>query len=134
MHWYIHGLKKYVVFSGRARRKEFWLFTLFNFIALYIFAGLLMTLSSIINPNGQNEILFLTVLALLFIGYISTIISEIAIAVRRLHDINRSGWWLFLDLILYVGMIILIVWWTQDSQEGENRYGLNPKSNGQYRN
>lgn len=113
MNYYIEVLKKYAVFSGRARRKEYWMFVLWNFIIGFII-GLLST--------------FIEALLLLYWLYLLAIlIPSVAVAVRRLHDTNHSGWWWFIGFIPIVGTIILIVFLAQDSQPGENQYGPNPK-------
>ncbi len=114
MNWYLEVLKKYAVFSGRAQRKEYWMFLLFNLIitfVLYLIEGLV---------GGPGIVGGLYSLAVLIPG--------IAVGVRRLHDTNRSGWWLLISLIPLIGTIVLIVFLVQDSQPGENRYGPNPKA------
>ena len=113
MNYYLEVLKKYAVFSGRARRKEYWMFVLWNFIIAFII-GLLSAF--------VEEIILLYYLYMLAI-----LIPSVAVAVRRLHDTNRSGWWWFISFIPIVGGIILIVFLAQDSQPGENQYGPNPK-------
>ena len=114
MNWYIEVLKKYAVFSGRAQRKEYWLFMLFNTIISFVIW--LIELSVGDPPH--------TVLALY---YLAIVIPSLAVLVRRLHDTNRSGWWIFISFIPLIGSIILIVFLVQDSQPDENRYGPNPK-------
>jgi uncharacterized membrane protein YhaH (DUF805 family) len=119
MNWYITVLKKYAVFSGRARRKEYWMFVLFNIIfsiAAIILDNLLGTAS---NELGYGIIYGLYSLAIL--------IPTLAVAVRRLHDIGKSGWWIFISLVPIVGSIWLLVLLATDSQPGENQYGPNPK-------
>jgi uncharacterized membrane protein YhaH (DUF805 family) len=124
MEWYLAVLKKYATFSGRARRKEFWMFALFNFIIALVFS----ILSTIINQSsgaaaGSSNIF--SVISGLY--SLAVLIPGLAVAVRRLHDTGRSGWNYFLGLIPLVGAIILIVYFCQDSQAGENQYGPNPK-------
>ena len=119
MNWYITVLKKYAVFSGRARRKEYWMFVLFNIIfsiAAIILDNLLGTAS---NELGYGIIYGLYSLAIL--------IPTLAVAVRRLHDIGKSGWWIFISLVPIVGSIWLLVLLATDSLPGENQYGPNPK-------
>ena len=119
MSWYITVLKKYAVFSGRARRKEYWMFVLFNFIfalALGLIEGILQ-----INAGGNYSVLS-TIYSL------AVLVPSLAVAVRRLHDTNRSGWWLLIGLIPLAGAIVLLVFMVQDSQPGENQYGSNPKA------
>ena len=115
MQWYLAVMRKYAVFSGRARRKEYWMFFLFNtLIALAIgfVTGLLGGLLGMGTSLGSaaNGLYSLAVL-----------VPGIAVGVRRLHDSGRSGWWLLLPL---VNLILLCY----DSQANDNEYGPNPKS------
>lgn len=114
MNWYLEVLKKYAVFSGRARRKEYWLFVLFNIII-----GLALGFIELL-AGGPGVLASLYGLAVLIPGS--------AVLVRRLHDTNRSGWWAFIGLIPLIGAIVLLVFTVQDSQPGENPYGPNPKT------
>ncbi|GAA2155142.1 DUF805 domain-containing protein [Glycomyces rutgersensis] len=109
------ALKKYAVFSGRSRRREFWWFVLVN----AIIGAILQCLGDQRDPNFWN-----------FIGWaygLAVLIPSIAVQVRRLHDIGRTGWWWFIGLVPIVGWIILIVFSVLDSEPGPNRYGPNPK-------
>jgi uncharacterized membrane protein YhaH (DUF805 family) len=113
MNWYLDVLKKYAVFTGRARRKEYWMFALFNVIiaiALGIIEGIVG------GPGVLGGLYGLAVL-----------IPSIAVGVRRLHDTGRSGWWILIGLVPVIGFIVLIVFFTTDGQPGTNQYGPNPK-------
>lgn len=112
MNWYVDVLKKYAVFQGRARRQELWMFVLINMIISYA----LMFVGGLI---GFDFIAGLYSLAVL--------LPSLGVEIRRLHDIGKSGWWLFIVLIPFVGWILLIVWFCKDSDPGENAYGPNPK-------
>jgi uncharacterized membrane protein YhaH (DUF805 family) len=117
MNWYLEVLKKYAVFNGRSRRKEYWFFFLFNIIISLVLGfidGIVGTSSGGIGLLGG-----LYVLAVLIPG--------IGVAVRRLHDTGRSGWWLLIAFVPIVGAIVLIVFMVQDGTPGENAYGKNPK-------
>jgi len=119
MNWYIEVLKKYATFSGRARRKEFWLFGLFHILATIMFLfldGLIGTL------DLQSGLGILTSVYILL-----TAIPHLAVTVRRLHDAGRSGWWYLILLLPLIGPIILLIFCVQNSQPGENQYGINPK-------
>jgi len=119
MNWYLQVLRKYAVFSGRARRKEFWMSTLVNLlilIALKVVDTLMGTVDRATNI-GFVSTLYMLAVALPFIG----------VSVRRLHDTNRSGWWYLIIAIPLVGAIIMCIFAAQDSQPGENQYGPNPK-------
>jgi uncharacterized membrane protein YhaH (DUF805 family) len=119
MNWYIDGLKKYAVFTGRARRKEYWFFQLFN--TLFVIA--LIVVDSMTGTMSKSVRLGL--LSGLFA--LATFLPALGVLVRRLHDTGRSGWWFLIGLIPLVGPIILLVFMFQDSQPGANQYGPNPK-------
>jgi len=107
---------QYVGFNGRARRSEYWYFVLLNVIV-----------SAVVN-------VLTAVTGLAFLGILGGIYSFVvllpglAVCIRRLHDIGKSGWFLFLGLIPVAGAIILLVFCCQDSQPGDNQYGPNPKA------
>lgn len=119
MNWYLKVLKQYADFSGRARRKEYWMFVLFNII----FAIVAMTLDNVLGIAmegiGYGPLYGLYVLALL--------IPILAVGVRRLHDVGKSGWMILIALIPLVGAIWLLVLFCTDSQQGTNKWGENPK-------
>lgn len=112
---YVEVLKKYAVFSGRATRKEFWMFVLVNGSIMVGFS----IFSSVLNSS------LIQVLGILYI--LAILVSSLAVYVRRLHDTNHSGWWILLGLIPIVGPIILFIFLVTDSQAGDNRFGSNPK-------
>ena len=119
MNWYLKVLKEYANFNGRARRKEYWMFTLFNII----FGGIAMILDSVfgiaIEGVGYGPLYGVYVLLLFIPG--------LAVAVRRLHDIGKSGWMILIALIPVIGAIWILVLMVTDSNPGENLYGANPK-------
>ena len=119
MHWYVEVLKKYAVFSGRARRKEYWMFVLVNVI-ISLVLGLLQVITT--GENGTSPLVWLSSLYSLAI-----LLPSLAVMVRRLHDTNHSGWWYFMILVPFIGVIVLLVWLVKDSDPGENRFGPNPK-------
>jgi uncharacterized membrane protein YhaH (DUF805 family) len=119
VNWYLEVLKKYTVFTGRARRKEYWFFVLFNVLILVLLVmvdGLLGTLNEEAGVGLFSGLYSLAVL-----------IPGIAVLVRRLHDIDRTGWWALIGLVPFVGGIVLLVLAALDSTPGENRFGPNPK-------
>lgn len=120
MRWYLEVLKKYVVFDGRARRKEYWMFVLFNVIFALIAMGLDNLLGITFNNIPYGYIYMLYILAVVLPG--------LAAGVRRLHDVGKSGWWLFISLIPFVGQIWLLVLLATEGQSGQNQYGLDPKA------
>jgi uncharacterized membrane protein YhaH (DUF805 family) len=117
MNWYINVLKKYTVFSGRTCRKEYWFFILFNFII-----GLILGLLTLIPIVGN-------IFWIISFAYsLGIIIPVIAVTIRRLHDIGRSGLSLFFIFIPLIGIIMLVVFMAKDGTSGENQYGRNIKS------
>ena len=108
MEWYVGPLKKYTEFSGRASRKEFWLFALWNFVFYFV-------LSLFIAPwNG--------------IYLLGILLPYYAVWVRRLHDTNRSAWWVLFSLIPVVGTIGMTVMMCSKGTDGDNDYGPDPLS------
>ena len=113
MDWYLQVLQKYAVFEGRARRKEYWFFVLFNFII------------SIVISVAEAGIGTGGILGLIYV--LGVFLPSVGVGIRRLHDTDRSGWWLLVGLIPLIGFIILIVLLALDSTPGDNRFGPNPK-------
>ncbi len=122
MYWFIKCLKKYADFSGRARRKEYWMFVLFYII----FAIVLSIIDRLIGWGFLEGIL--GYLYLLF--FLGTFIPALAVLVRRLHDTGRSGWWFFIIFVPLIGSIWILVLMIIDGEPGENQYGPNPKEVG----
>jgi len=119
MNWYLEVLKKYAEFDGRASRQEYWFFMLFN-ILISAFLATIDFFSGTFN--------FETGLGLLSGIYsVAVLIPGIAVTVRRLHDTDRSGWWLLIALIPVIGAIVLFIFTVLDSTSGDNQYGSNPK-------
>jgi len=117
MNWYIECLRKYADFSGRARRREFWMFHLFYLVFALVVGfveGWLGFAGRIVGPLSVIYIL-------------SMIVPSSAVAVRRLHDTNRSGWWLWISLVPIAGFALLY-FWAQDGQRSANQYGPDPKA------
>jgi len=122
--FYMKCLKdKYASFDGRARRKEYWSFALFNAIIYFIFyaVGIFLAVST------RSETLALIVFGILGIYGLGVIIPSLAVTVRRLHDIGKGGGWIFISFVPFVGGLILLVFTLLDSEAGENRFGSNPK-------
>jgi uncharacterized membrane protein YhaH (DUF805 family) len=119
MNWFIEVVKKYAVFTGRARRKEYWFYVLFYLIFALII-GIVDAMIFGVDPGlSTGPLGTIYVLALL--------IPSLAVGVRRLHDTSRSGWWMLLLLLPVIGPIILLVFFVLDSTPGTNAYGPNPK-------
>src|SRR5262245_7416565 len=110
MQWYLDVLKKYAVFEGRARRKEYWMFVLFNFIIAF---GLGIVDGVVgLNKGGVG------ILGLLY--NLAVLVPSIAVGVRRLHDTGRSGLWYLLMFVFCIGWIVLLVFFVQEGTSGNN--------------
>jgi uncharacterized membrane protein YhaH (DUF805 family) len=105
------GFSNYVNFSGRAIRSEYWLWTLFAIIGMAVAAGLDYAIFN------RAEALFYFVFAL------AILLPGLAVTIRRLHDLDRSGWWIFLNFVPLIGVIVLIVWFCTRGTSGPNRFG-----------
>ena len=123
MNWYLKVLNQYSDFNGRARRKEYWMFVLVNFIISLATVGIDNALGLSFNYTGNvsGSGVFNLLYNLLIL------IPSLAVAVRRLHDVGKSGWMLLIGLIPLVGAIWLLILLLRDSEAGENKYGPNPK-------
>jgi len=119
MGWYLEVLKKYAVFDGRARRKEYWMFFLTNLVISVVLILIDLLIGTFSPQGGVGLLQGLYSLAVL--------IPSIAVTVRRLHDTGRSGWWILIALIPFIGGIVLLIFMALDSEPGANQYGLNPK-------
>lgn len=119
MNWYIEALKKYAVFSGRSRRKEYWFFFLFN-IVVSVVLSVIDSIFGTMSEMGTG----------LFSGIytLGVLLPSLAVTIRRLHDTDRSGWWFLISLIPIIGPIVLFIFLIKDSTPGENRFGANPKT------
>lgn len=109
MHWFLRGLSKYADFSGRARRKEFWMFHLM-YLILTALVGFVMGAAGVRNADG-----FFSLWSLAFF------LPSLAVSVRRLHDVGRSGWWV---LVPFAGLFFMFV----NGDAGPNRFGEDPKA------
>ncbi|WP_329039184.1 DUF805 domain-containing protein [Streptomyces sp. NBC_00178] len=112
MSWYLAVLKNYAGFSGRARRKEYWMFALFHIIVALVLVGLGAVIDS--------QIPYL-------IYIVALIIPTLAVTVRRLHDTGRSGWWFLISFVPLVGGIVLLVFTCLEGVRDVNEYGADPK-------
>ena len=121
MEWFLKVIREYANFEGRARRKEYWMFTLFS----TIFGLAALLLDFLIMTEFE---FFLPVIIMIY--GIGLIIPSIAVTIRRLHDTGNSGWMYLVSFIPFIGGIWLLVLTVLDSTYGENEYGPNPKGYG----
>ena len=118
----------YANFNGRARRKEYWMYTLILTVLLIALMAIMFSALSLSDetrietgPSG-----YLTVL-LLFVFLVVHFIPSLALTVRRLHDTGKSGWWYLIVFVPYLGNFVIFIFTLIDGDEGENKYGPNPK-------
>jgi uncharacterized membrane protein YhaH (DUF805 family) len=119
--WKLVVLERYAKFDGRAGRAEFWWYALANIvlnIAVWILVGIGFAIAT-----GLGVVLIVLAAAL----YLALIVPSIAVAIRRLHDTDKSGWYLLIGLIPFVGYIILIVFYVLEGTAGPNQYGAGPE-------
>jgi uncharacterized membrane protein YhaH (DUF805 family) len=120
VNWYLTVLKKYADFSGRARRMEYWVFSLINLLIICV----LVFLDAMLGFEvGEDQIGLLSAIYVL-----AVLLPSLAVSVRRLHDTDRSGWWLLIGILPLIGDIVLLIFFVLDSTPGDNRFGPNPKA------
>ena len=121
MEWYLKVVRdNYANFEGRARRTEYWMFTLFQIIIVVVLGIISFMLA------GASDSLWS--MALLYIYLLATALPSIAVTVRRLHDTGKSGWFYLLNFIPYIGGIIVLVFMVIEGDKGSNKYGPDPKA------
>lgn len=121
MDYYLDAIKKYIVTSGRASRKEYWMFVLFNVIIMFFVSLIDSFLGSPTNKSGDG------ILSRVYEVFI--FLPTVAITVRRLHDIGKSGWWFLISIIPVIGWIVMLVYTLRVGDSGNNEYGLPSGSN-----
>jgi uncharacterized membrane protein YhaH (DUF805 family) len=119
MHWYLDVLRKYAVFSGRARRREYWIFLAVN---VMITIMLIMIDAAVGTFDAEIGVGLLS-----GVYTFAVLIPSLAVGARRLHDTDRTGWWLLISFIPVVGPIVLLVFLVLRGQIGPNRFGPNPR-------
>lgn len=131
MEWMLMPYRRYADFSGRSQRKEYWMFALFQFIVAMVLLAIMFVggMGSVNEMTGQAEpgTLFYIGIGLLVIFGLGSLIPSLAVSVRRFHDQDKSGWFLLLQLIPYIGGIIVLVFMCLDGTRGPNRFGPDPK-------
>ena len=127
-------IRKYADFSGRARRKEFWLFALLIFLIEIVFMALIsavggqdLLMGYHASANAPMSGPLMAVALLHFAVMLALLVPSLAVTFRRLHDTNRTGWWLLLGLIPFLGALVLLIFYLLDGTPGPNKYGPDPK-------
>lgn len=121
MDWMLLPLRRYADFSGRSRRKEYWMFVLGAFLAAIV-AGMIDGLL------GMNTMIGGVYGPLTLLLFLAIIVPGIAVQVRRFHDQDKSGWFVLLGLIPLIGGIVVLVFMCLDGTRGPNRFGADPKN------
>lgn len=130
MEWMIMPLKRYADFSGRSRRKEYWMFFLLILIVgvvLAMFTGSFAAMTDPTSAAAEGAMGAGSIIMILF--YLAIFIPALAVQVRRFHDQDKSGWFVLLGFIPFVGGIIVLVFMCLEGTKGENRFGPDPKMN-----
>lgn len=115
MNWFMICMQKYATFDGRARRKEYWMFYLFYILIVFV--------AAVVDGMIGNQSAVVASLASL-----ALLLPFLAVTVRRLHDTDRSGWWVLIGLIPLIGGLVLFIFACLDGTEGDNRFGSDPKA------
>ena len=127
MEWMFLPYTRYFDFSGRSRRQEYWMFKLLYVLIVIFFGGIMVSGLVSLEKNQTPGPLFWVGIAGLMLFLLVSLIPSIAVAVRRFHDQDQSGWMYLLGFIPYIGSIVLIVFMCLDGTKGENRFGPDPK-------
>lgn len=125
MQWMFLPLKRYADFQGRSRRMEYWMFQLGQWILFILWAIPLVAVGSTTEP-GEQSALFNILTIPFVIVWLGLAIPNLAVTIRRLHDQDKSGWWLLINFIPFGGFVLLIFMFI-DGTPGENQYGPSPK-------
>jgi uncharacterized membrane protein YhaH (DUF805 family) len=131
MEWMIMPLKRYADFNGRSRRKEYWMFTLGLILAFLLLFALFAAFAATAGSSGSDDFESMvggTGVIVFVVAYLAILIPSIAVQVRRMHDQDKSGWFVLLSLIPYIGGIIIFVFMCMEGTKGPNRFGPDPKN------
>tara|TARA_R110000772_G_scaffold73387_3_gene160519 strand:+ start:4057 stop:4473 length:417 start_codon:yes stop_codon:yes gene_type:complete len=130
MEWMLMPLKRYADFSGRSRRKEYWMFVLFNILVMFGIGIIGAVLGGFApEESGEMSLGGSLMFGLIGIYALAIFIPALAVQVRRFHDQDKSGWFVLLGFIPYIGGLIVLVFMCLDGNKGENRFGPDPKMN-----
>lgn len=130
MEWMLMPYRRYADFKGRSQRKEYWMFVLLYIIVSLVFFAL-MAAGGAFDADGAAQaepgVAFWLGAGLFLIFVLGSLIPSLAVMVRRFHDQDKSGWFILLNFVPYVGGIILLVFMVLDGTKGANRFGPDPK-------
>ncbi len=129
MNWFLDVVKnKYATFSGRARRKEYWMYVLFYFL-IAIGIGIVETVLGLGGGRRDGGTFYWSG-PLTGLYSLALLLPSLAVTVRRLHDTGRTGWWMLIGLIPFLGWLVLLYFMAIEGEPGPNQYGPNPKAVG----
>jgi uncharacterized membrane protein YhaH (DUF805 family) len=130
MNMMFEPLKKYAQFSGRAQRAEFWQFWLFTVVVSIVFQVLLGAVGGGMAPGATPTGVGMVVALIYLVVMLGLLIPSLAVSFRRLHDTDRSAWWLLIGLIPILGALVLLYFYIVDGTPGPNKFGPDPKGRG----
>jgi len=123
MNYYLNAFKKYAVFKGRSGRKEYWIFTMINVAAYFALTAVsVINMNMAINSGDYNESTIVMAYLPSIFG-LAIFVPSLAVAVRRLHDVGKSGWWFLINFIPLLGAIYFLFLMSQAGEVGGNKYG-----------
>jgi uncharacterized membrane protein YhaH (DUF805 family) len=130
MKWYLKVLKQYLDFSGRARRKEYWMFLLGHFAFICATLFLIILSSETFSDSTKIDTPSMLLIFILSVYLLGTSIPFLAVTVRRLHDTGKSGWWYLICILPFIGRFVILIFTCIDSEIKPNQWGANPKGIG----
>ena len=130
LQWGLMPFRRYADFAGRSRRREYWMFVLFNYALAAVYGAVLGIVMLALYFADASETMMMSICYVLLVPYFLyscyAMIPGLAVTVRRLHDLDKSGWYLLIGLIPLVGAILLLVWYCTEGTRGPNRFGPDP--------
>ncbi len=127
MEWMLMPLRRYADFNGRSRRKEYWMFILFQVIVIVPAVVMMIAAGAVDDSGGEMSSIAMIFIALIVLFVLAMFIPSLAVQVRRFHDQDKSGWFILLNFIPYIGGLIVFVFMCLEGTKGENQYGADPK-------
>jgi uncharacterized membrane protein YhaH (DUF805 family) len=124
MDWYMMVWQRYADFNGRSRRREYWMFALFN----ALIGAVVGMIAAVMFTTTRSSYIGVVIYGLLCLYFLAALIPSLAVSVRRLHDIGMTGWMLLIGLVPLIGSLALLVMSLLDGNPGPNQYGPNPKA------
>jgi len=128
MHWMLMPLRRYAEFSGRSRRREYWMFFLFNLLIGIFVGAVALVLALTVQTESQMMFVMTPLMGLWCLLALAFFIPGLAVTIRRLHDTDRSGWNILWVLVPVIGPLVLLVFYVSEGDPGPNRFGADPKA------